>query len=106
DIGLDKLIAQKRRLAGALGLSPMSAVSAEDLFGEVFGENESPDGEPHPIAFEQARALSWEHFEALIAELYAREADEVILTSRGSDRGADVVILGHRGTNVLIQCKT
>jgi len=30
----------------------------------------------------------------------------VILTPRGSDRGADVVILGFQGKNLLIQCKT
>jgi len=107
DTGLDKLIAQKRRLAGALGLAPMAAVSTEELFGEVFAETQADaETNAHALNLSEAQNLSWEHFEALIAELYGREADEVILTPRGSDRGADVVVLGYQSRNLLIQCKT
>jgi SNF2 family DNA or RNA helicase len=107
DRGLDKLIAQKRALAGSLGLAPISQVSNDDLFGEVFGTSAAgPNQQAKPLSVVDAQKLSWEHFEALIAELYARDADEVILTPRGRDHGADVIILGHSGRNVLVQCKT
>ena len=51
--------------------------------------------------------LSWDLFEALIALLFEKESEQVILTSRGRDHGADVIILGHHdGSNRLIQVKT
>ena len=107
DTGLNKLIAQKRALAGALGLSPVTQVSNEDLFREVFEtEDSSPASESRPITPAEAQKLSWELFEALIAEIYSREAEDVILTSRGRDHGADVIVRGHRGANILVQCKS
>jgi hypothetical protein len=46
-------------------------------------------------------------FEALIAVLYEKNAERVILTPGGSDHGCDVVVLGWGADreNVLIQCK-
>ena len=46
-------------------------------------------------------------FEALIAVLYERESEQVILTPHSADHGSDVVALGWgpRRDNVLIQCK-
>jgi len=62
---------------------------------------------PVYLSAESASKLSWELFEALIAEIFDRESDRVILTSRGRDHGADVVAFGHGGNeNVLIQVKT
>jgi hypothetical protein len=47
-------------------------------------------------------------FEALIAVLYERDAERVILTPGGGDHGCDVVVLGCGAAreNILIQCKT
>jgi HJR/Mrr/RecB family endonuclease len=46
-------------------------------------------------------------FEALIAVLYERDAERVILTPQSADHGSDVVVLGWGASreNVLIQCK-
>jgi hypothetical protein len=48
--------------------------------------------------------LSWEHFEALIAEIYAVNAKEVKLTPKSNDHNCDVVVIGEK-QNPLIQCK-
>ena len=48
--------------------------------------------------------LSWQKFEALIAELLKRHYEgEVMLTKDGADKGADVVVKGIK--NVLVQVK-
>jgi hypothetical protein len=108
DIGLDRLIGQKKRLAGSLGLIPMQSVSIDELFDSVIKEAASKT--PNPPVYLDAKSscqLSWELFEALIAEIFDRESDRVILTSRGRDHGTDVVAIGHGGKeNVLIQVKT
>ncbi len=107
DRGLDKLISQKRALAGSLGLTAASQVSNDDLFGAVFGqEDSSQKAKASPLTAAEARKFSWEHFEALIAEIYGREAEEVFLTPRGRDHGADVVVRGFRGQDILVQCKS
>jgi HJR/Mrr/RecB family endonuclease len=108
DIGLDRLIGQKKRLAGSLGLIPMQSVSIDELFDSVIKEAASKTPNP-PVYLDTKSAcqLSWELFEALIAEIFDRESDRVILTSRGRDHGTDVVAIGHGGKeNVLIQVKT
>lgn len=108
DTGLDRLISQKKRLAGSLGLIPVQPVSMDELVDSVIkgAANQTPDP-PVYLSAESASQLSWELFEALIAEIFDRESDRVILTSRGRDHGADVVAIGHGGPdNVLIQVKT
>ena len=108
DIGLDHLIGQKKRLAGSLGLIPVQSVSMNDLYDSVVRGAASKT--PNPPVYLDAKSacqLSWELFEALIAEIFDRESDRVILTSRGRDHGTDVVAIGHGGKeNVLIQVKT
>jgi superfamily II DNA or RNA helicase len=109
DLGLDKLISRKRSLAGSLGLIPVAPVSADELFLEVFGDR-APDAaptKPTRIDLGEALKLSWDWFEALIAEIYGREADSVILTPKGRDGGADVIVLGFgpESKNILVQCK-
>jgi hypothetical protein len=108
DTGLDLLITRKKSLAGSLGLIPVQQVSMEEVFESVFkGAGPAMDTTPVALKLEQACKLSWEHFEALIAEVFSREADRVILTSRGRDHGTDVVVIGHEsGSNILIQVKT
>lgn len=110
DLILHRLLEKKRSLQGALGLIPPDPVSAPELIAEVFGG---------PVALNDARAdgsirldaalrFSWKLFEALIAVLYEREAERVILTPHGSDHGSDVIVLGwgEAKANILIQCKS
>ncbi len=109
DLGLDKLIGRKRSLAGSLGLIPVAPVSVDELFSEVFDDG-TPEGAPTKsarIGLDDALKLSWELFEALIAEIYGREANSVILTPKGRDGGADVIVreFGPESKNILVQCK-
>lgn len=108
DIGLDRLITKKKRLAGSLGLIPAQAVSMDELVESVIkGLADQPNNCPDYLNTETAIALSWELFEALIAEIFHRESDRVILTSRGRDHGTDVIVIGHENdVNLLIQVKT
>lgn len=108
DIGLDRLIGQKKRLAGSLGLIPMQSVSLDELFDSVIkGAASKTPNAPIYLNSKSACQLSWDLFEALIAEIFDRESDRVILTSRGRDHGTDVVAICHEGKeNVLIQVKT
>jgi len=58
------------------------------------------------LTLEDACKLPWDLFEALVAEIFERESERVILTSRGRDHGADVVVVGHEsGDNILVQVK-
>ena len=103
---LHGLIEKKRGLQGALGLVPPQSVTDSELIESVLG----PSAATVPSAaldLTAALRLSWRLFEALIAVLYERDAERVILTPGGSDHGCDVVVLGW-GTqreNLLIQCK-
>lgn len=108
DTGLDRLISQKKRLAGSLGLIPVQPVSMDELVDSVIkGAASDTPKPPVYLNAESACSLSWELFEALIAEIFDRESDRVILTSRGRDHGADVVAIGYgEKHNVLIQVKT
>jgi SNF2 family DNA or RNA helicase len=108
DTGLDRLISQKKRLAGSLGLIPVQPVNIDELVDSVIkGAADLTSNPPVYLNAESASQLSWELFEALIAEIFDRESDRIILTSRGRDHGADVVAIGHGGNeNVLIQVKT
>jgi HJR/Mrr/RecB family endonuclease len=80
----------------------------DELFDSVIkGAANLAPNTPVYLSAESACALSWELFEALIAEIFDRESDRVILTSRGRDHGTDVVAIGHGGKeNILIQVKT
>lgn len=106
DTGLNRLIDQKRNLAGSLGLMPTPSVTETELFDGILRGN-ALEQSPKFLTVEDARKLSWELFEALIACLYEGDAKRVILTPKGSDHGADVVVLGHREHgNILVQVKT
>lgn len=110
DVVLDKLLAKKRSLQSALGLIPPDSVTADELVASVLGTtNASSSKESSPtLTVQDAVKLSWNLFEALIAEIYARDSERTILTPRGSDHGCDVVVIkwGPQRENVLIQCKT
>jgi superfamily II DNA or RNA helicase len=108
DTILHRLLEKKRALQGALGLIPPDSVSGPELIVELFGQpNNSERKLGTPIALEEALNFSWQMFEALIAVLYERESERVILTPQSADHGSDVVALGWGSgrENVLIQCK-
>jgi hypothetical protein len=108
DLILHGLLKKKRDIQGALGLVPPDAVSAPELIAELFGRAQSGERTlGNPLSLEAALHLSWQMFEALIAVLYARAAERVILTPQSADHGSDVVVLGWgpNRDNVLIQCK-
>jgi superfamily II DNA or RNA helicase len=108
DVILHRLLEKKRALQGALGLVPPDSVSAPELISELFGQTKSKGRKiSSPITLEEALHFSWQMFEALIAVLYERDAERVILTPQSADHGSDVVVLGWGASreNVLIQCK-
>lgn len=108
DLILHRLLEKKRALQGALGLTPPDSVSAPELIAELFGQSKNNGRKlAAPIALEDALHFSWQMFEALIAVLYERESERVILTPQSADHGSDVVALGWgpKRENVLIQCK-
>jgi SNF2 family DNA or RNA helicase len=108
DENLNSLIEKKASLHHALSIP--EAVTENDIFGGVFGSTgEQATQAGQPLNAEDISSLSGYEFEALVAELFAREgASEVILTPEGSDHGCDVVLIGaggRGGDNWLIQCK-
>jgi len=108
DIGLDALIHQKKQLAGSLGLIPMQPVTMDEIVSTIFrGADTGPVKEGDRLSLDAATKLNWDLFEALVAEIFGRESDRVILTPKGRDHGADVVVIGHEGReNLLVQVKT
>jgi superfamily II DNA or RNA helicase len=108
DTILHRLLEKKRALQGALGLIPPDSVSGPELIAELFGQpNDGGRKLRAPITLEDSLHFSWQMFEALIAVLYERESERVILTPQSADHGSDVVALGWGPSreNVLIQCK-
>jgi SNF2 family DNA or RNA helicase len=103
---LHGLIEKKRGLQDALGLVPPPSVTDSELIGSVFNADAGPIPDT-VLDLAAALRLSWRLFEALIAVLYERDAERVILTPGGSDHGCDVVVLGWGKSheNILIQCK-
>jgi superfamily II DNA or RNA helicase len=103
---LHGLIGKKRGLQGALGLVPSQSVSDLELINEVFTSS-NLNTQAKLLGLDEAINLPWRLFEALIAVLYKRNAESVILTPGGSDHGCDVVVRGwgENRENLLIQCK-
>ena len=108
DVNLDKLLRSKMRLQDALTITAPEEVTADEVLKGIFGgqDGAATHGTDRPLRVDDVAGLSWELFEVLIAEIYSREAREVILTLRSADHGCDVVVLGHdRAGNRLVQCK-
>ena len=108
DVNLDKLLRSKMRLQDALTITAPEEVTADEVLKGIFGGQEGapPHGTDRPLRVDGVAGLSWESFEALIAEIYSRDAREVILTLRSADHGCDVVVLDHDSAgNRLVQCK-
>jgi superfamily II DNA or RNA helicase len=105
---LHRLIERKRGLQGALGLVPAQQVSDAELIGQVFLSLQGEE-DKKIIEIEEVGRLEWHLFEGLIALLYERESNMVILTPGGNDHGCDVVVRGYGRSsekNLLIQCKS
>jgi len=100
DVKLSNLLKSKLLLKDAI-VTP-GEVANEEIF-ELFGTKQN-NNKSSVINIEDVTALSWEHFEALIAEIYAVNAKEVKLTSKSSDHNCDVVVIGEE-QNILIQVK-
>jgi hypothetical protein len=103
---LHGLIEKKRELQGALGLIPPQPVTDSELIDKVLALQHLP-ATTTALGLASALRLPWKLFEALVAVLYERDAQRVILTPGGSDHGCDVVVLGWgaQRENLLIQCK-
>jgi hypothetical protein len=107
DVILASLIKQKRGLQGAMGLIPPEPIQGRELLDEVFEEADVQTDEL-PLTLDKALQLSWSLFEALLAEIYKVDSDEVILAAGNNDHGCDVIVLGYgpHKKNLIVQAKT
>ena len=102
DENLDQLLSMKSGLSNAV-VTP-EAVDPGEMEGLLgFG---NPSEAKVTVGEKDLRGMKWEYFEALIALLLESDgAEKVILTGKQGDKGCDVVALGWRGENWLVQCK-
>ena len=103
DVNLDQLLSMKADLKDAV-------ITPEEVDPQVLGnklfDTKEPTGRTSSRVYmpDDLKNLSWQKFEALIAELLKRHYEgEVMLTKDGADKGADVVVKGIK--NVLVQVK-
>jgi len=98
DVNLHKLLSKKTNLKDAVVTPEEVDLSKTNIFNTAGIEEKIVDEK-------DLKSLPWEHFEALIAELFARYYKaETYLTAASNDRGCDVVVLSKKA-NMLIQCK-
>ncbi len=98
DVNLHKLLSKKTNLKDAVVTPEEVDLSKTDIFNTTGIEEKIVDEN-------DLKSLPWEHFEALLAELFARNYNaETYLTAVSNDRGCDVVVLSIK-SNMLIQCK-
>jgi len=102
DVNLNKLLSSKELLKDAV-VTPDEVQVFEFVRAGVFGAKKEDAG--RPLVPSDVDSLSWELFEALVAEIYSKEADEVILTQLQNDKGCDVVVISKKNGNKLVQCK-
>ena len=101
DQKLDKLLTLKSGLSEAV-VTPDS-VDASEL-ADILGGSKAP--QESYIQPSGLHGLKWDLFEAFVAELLAGDlAEKVILSPAQNDKGCDVIAIGWRGENWLIQCK-
>ena len=103
DLNLDRLLSIKTALKDAV-VTP-EEIDPQLLGDNIFSLNQSSEASSSYVYRpEDMRNLSWQEFEAFIAELMARHyKSEVMLTKQGADKGADIVVRGEK--NVLVQVK-
>ena len=105
DEKLDALIARRRALAADF-LAPMPSEEdlGQELVQEILGISVKTETHPPALTDDTIAQLPWDRFEALIAALWSKDANDVILTPRAGDEGVDVIVLNYP-TVELIQCK-
>jgi SNF2 family DNA or RNA helicase len=101
DVNLHRLLTKKTQLKDAVitpeDVTPQPAGMGNGVFGDSISTR---------ITADNVDCLSWQQFEALCVEIFAKEpsADTGYLTKQGNDHGADGIVLGTR-ENILIQSK-
>ncbi|QMV14151.1 SNF2-related protein [Vibrio spartinae] len=102
DVNLHRLLTKKTQLKDAV-ITPEDVIPQPAGMGNgVFGDTLSTR-----ITAENVDHLSWQQFEALCVEIFAKQmsSESCYLTKQGSDHGADGIIVGKQGTSILIQSK-
>ena len=101
DVNLNKLLISKTGIKDAI-ISPEHVQFSDFVQMGMFGEKARVKSR---IKIDEIQSFSGELFEALIAEIYSREADQVFLTPTSGDRGCDVVVIYEKKGSKLVQCK-
>ena len=102
DVNLHRLLTKKTKLKDAV-ITPEDVIPQPAGMGNgVFGDSLSTR-----ITEENVDRLSWQQFEALCVEIFAKQtsSDRCYLTKQGNDHGADGIIIEKHGPNILIQSK-
>jgi len=99
DVNLHYLLSNKTLLKDAV-------VTTEQVLPNPGGFSDAVIEPEHIITAKELPRISWQHFEALCAELFSREFNTTScwLTKNGADHGADVVMI-NESFGYLIQCK-
>jgi SNF2 family DNA or RNA helicase len=99
DVNLHELLSRKTNLKDAV-ITPEN-INVGDI--DVFPGGTHPEEQ---IQAHNVIDLPWEHFEALIAEIFSRiQNANVMMTANSNDRGCDVVVISNDKNHTLIQCK-
>jgi len=102
DENLNQLLSMKSGLSEAV-VTPDSVDPNEMASLLKFSDSSN---ENYMIKFAELSGLKWSLFEALVALMIEEDgADRVILTGKQGDKGCDVVAIGWKGDDWLIQCK-
>jgi SNF2 family DNA or RNA helicase/HJR/Mrr/RecB family endonuclease len=101
DVNLNKLLMSKTGIKDAI-ISPEHVQFSDFVNMGMFGRKAKVKSR---IKIDEIQSFSGELFEALIAEIYSRNSDQVFLTPISGDRGCDVVVISERKGNKLVQCK-
>ncbi len=103
DVVLDKMLGAKSQLAtSSLYPSEMIEVDKQEIFNTLFDGRKKVD--TTPLNIQDIDNLNGYMFEALVAIYYREQGFDVALTTRGGDKGVDVVAFSDR-VNYAIQCK-
>jgi len=101
DVNLNKLLMSKTGLKDAI-ISPEQVQFSDFVNMGMFGKKAKVKSR---IKIDEIQSFSGELFEALTAEIYSRDSDQVLLTPNSGDRGCDVVVISETSGNRLVQCK-
>lgn len=102
DVNLHRLLTKKTQLKDAV-ITPEDVIPQPAGIGNgVFGDSIATR-----ITSDNIDRLSWQQFEALCVEIFAKQtsSDSCYLTKQGNDHGADGIIIEKQGSSILIQSK-